>query len=105
MFASSLNLYWLPLMFKNECDYNPNDLESLRSEILKLLIINPNKHYADAILSEEGYIERCIPITDKIIVVEEVLPPNIDNGCYEVIKFKPVLDLVKLKQKILLEED
>lgn len=30
MFASSLNLYWLPLMFKNECDYNEAKVEWIR---------------------------------------------------------------------------
>jgi|LGVF01.2.fsa_nt_gb hypothetical protein len=95
----------IDVLNKNECDYNPDDLESIRSEILKLLIINPKKHYADAILSEEGYIERCIPITDSIIEVPNVVPTNIDNGCYKVIEYKPVLDEEKLKQKLLLEED
>ena len=92
----------LDILNENGSIFNENDLESIRSEIMKLLVINPNKHYADAKVNEEGYIEGCTPIVATIIEVEEEMPENIDNGCYEVINNEAVLDEEKVKNTILL---
>lgn len=80
-----------------------NETKSILDTLRQVLVINPTKDYTSVNLSE-GFITKNTPITGKIVEATPEMT-NIENGCYYIVNNKPVLDEVRMQQKILLEEE
>jgi len=88
------------ILLLNGYELQDNELKSLISQIKKMQIINPDKKYLDIIA--DGNYAIGGKLIEGIIIEDNEIPANFDNGCYEIVNHKLVLDEAKLKRKIFL---